>query len=91
MKTKFNKNGFEYELLCHHGDVAAIYLQKKNGVVRYEVWRLRKYKNDYMEHIKAGDIQPPSTCEWGMYGWTFMTEEAAREKYGQLINETTKS
>lgn len=86
MKQKFNKNGFEYELLCHHGDVAAIYTQKKNGIIRYEVWRLRKYTSDYMDHIKAGDIRPPATTEWGMYGWTFMTEEASREKYNELID-----
>lgn len=94
MKTipsNFSRDGVDYELIKQHDNVAAIYVGKRNGVVRdYEVWKLRTFKTDRPDYgIQAGDIHKPSTKEWGRFGWTYVKLESAEAKFGHLINETT--
>lgn len=90
---KFTREGIDYTLIMRHGNVAAIYEGTRNGFVReYEVWKLRVHKKDNPSYgITAGDIHKPSTKEWGRYGWTYGSMLSANNKFGQLINETTKT
>ncbi len=90
---KFTRDGIDYELIQRHGNVAAIYESKHDGVVRdYEVWKLRVHKKDYPAYdVQVGDIQKPSTREWGKFGWTYVKRESAENKFGHLINEMTKN
>lgn len=90
---KFTREGIDYELIQRHGNVAAIYMGKRNGVfMEYEVWKLRTYKKDNPSYnVQAGDIHKPSTKDWGRFGWTYVKLESAQRKFGQLINETTKT
>lgn len=90
---KFTRDNLDYKLIKRHGNVAAMYEVKHDGIVReYEVWKLRLYKNDIPKYnIQAGDIHKPSTSEWGRFGWTFVFIESAEKKFDRLINETTKS
>lgn len=93
LPEKFTRDNLDYKLIKRHGNVAAMYEVKHNGIVReYEVWKLRLHKNDNPKYgIQAGDIHKPSTREWGRFGWTFVFIESAEKKFGRLINEMTKS
>ena len=95
MKTipeTFNREGWCYTLVksCEH---AAIYEMTKSGeYCEYEVWKLRYYKSDNaFTGVKAGDVKAPSTKEWGHYGWSYPRLELAEWKYGQIINDMTKT
>lgn len=83
----FTRDGFDYELIKRHDNVAAIYVGKRKGLIHeYEVWKLRTYTRDYPNYgIQVGDIHKPSTREWGKYGWTYVKLESAQRKFDSLI------
>jgi hypothetical protein len=90
--TTYNKDGFNHELLEREGNVA-IYEQRKSthssGYYEVVVIRKRKADNDFAG-TKAGDEYLPCTNEWGIYGWTYLTLEKAREKMSKIILEKEK-
>lgn len=87
----YNKDGFTHTLVARHPGVAAIYEQRKGDFVRYEVVILRQRTQDYeARQVKKGDWYLPTTNEWGRYGWTYQTYEAANEKMSKIILEKNK-
>ena len=83
----FTLHNWDYTLLKRHNDVAALYVMKRKGVVRYEVWVLRRYLTDSpLVGRKAGDIRTPTNSDWGIYGWTYLKLESAEAKFNELIN-----
>ena len=86
----YGENGFQYTLVRRDGEYA-IYSQDKNGkILAYELVKVREYPNDYhfkdkktgeiLWTVKAGSERLPSTREWGMFGWTFLTIEECLSK-----------
>ncbi|PNC89839.1 hypothetical protein [Akkermansia muciniphila] len=77
---EFNKHGYRYTLVSRIGEIA-IYSQEKGTHRNFEVMVIRKHKydNDFTGR-KAGDEYLPSPEEWGTYGWTLTTYEAAVQK-----------
>lgn len=96
MKTlpeTFNRENWTYTLLKHN-DFAALYEMSRGHETyrEYEVWKLRRYKSDNaFTGIEAGDIKPPSTTEWGRYGWSYARLELAERKFAQLTDEMSKT
>jgi len=66
----------------------AIYSQYYgDDLVGYEVVKIRILKSRFVKIFNR--IEPeretyPSTGQWGIYGWTYMTLEKAIERYNQL-------
>ncbi len=91
LRETFTRENWEYTLI-KQCDVACIYKMTRNGYSEYEVWKLRYHKRDnQLTGIKAGDVQTPSTKEWGRYGWSYQSLKLAEWKFGQLINEMTRT
>lgn len=50
-------------------------------ITTYEVWKMRTWGKD--QHIngklahRKGDERFPKSSEWGVYGWTYCSEEEA--------------
>ena len=84
IKTEFASKGFEYKQILRDGDLA-IYEQKSKNPKRtnidYEVIRIRRH-NGYK--IADQSFPPsemyPSNSQWGTFGWTCKTLEAAHRK-----------
>ncbi len=83
----FSKNGFHYELVTRHDDLA-IYKQRLRpgaGCLAFEVIRVKKVKECVMfgKIIEAHESSP-GNAEWGISGWTYPTLERARAKMREL-------
>ena len=86
----YSKGGFNYTLI-ERKDNVAIYEQRKNAILQYEVVIIRKRKKDNdFAGTKSGDEYLPSTCEWGKFGWTYVTIDKAREKMSKIILEMSE-
>jgi hypothetical protein len=75
---EFRKYGDSFDRLDYVPGKAAIYQRESPcGHVQFEIWKLRLDKDGYEV--------PPSASQWGTYGWTYLTEEGAWEKYRALL------
>lgn len=84
LATTFSKKGATFEQLDRVGDVA-IYRRSKRAT-GFEVIKVQSH-NGYEiagKTIPPGESYPP-TSSWGTHGWTFQTEEKAREKFNALL------
>lgn len=88
MKTlpnEFKKRGITYKLLKSTPKVAMYHVTTQGNFQCYEVMVIRHYaKDNAFTGVKAGDIQLPSTSEWGQYGWTYTTRHHADRKYNEI-------
>jgi hypothetical protein len=76
--TSLRKYGEKFTLTAYVPGTAAIYQRvSPGGHLQFEIWKLRLDKD--------GNELPPSASQWGTYGWTFLTEERAWEKYRSLL------
>lgn len=83
----FNKNGFYYELVEREGNLA-IYKQRQRpgvGFLAYELIRVRTLPAGVLfgQTVEAREACPRNE-DWGKFGWTFPTLEAARQKMRDL-------
>ena len=90
------QKGYNFTLLerreCGEGDSCScqcLYSKENGGEPCYEVVKVRKRKKDRYawgrQIAKKGDEYLPSPEEWGMYGWSYMTLEEAKEKLNELV------
>lgn len=79
LKSKFEKNGYEYELLYSHSakdgcHVWCIYAQKLDGVLMYhELQKVRKcIATGKVRGYNEGEeyYRYPADSDWGVSGWT---------------------
>ena len=85
LAEKYNKNGYQFELVERTGDVAIYSQHLENRIVAYEVFEVQKYQ----ERIIAGKIIPaseatPSNEQWGIKGYTYWNLDRAKEKACQM-------
>lgn len=94
LPNNFVKTGFVFHLIQRKGDVA-IYKKKKEDYEKfnYEVIKIRRHDAMVIGKNKDGqDImvekseQYPCSTEWGQYGWTYLTLDAARTKFLELLS-----
>jgi len=57
----------------------------------YEVHRLRM-KKSHPESADAGAmiLSAPAESDWGKYGWTYLSLEAAQVKFDELVKKTAR-
>jgi hypothetical protein len=86
IKTEFLKQGFKYTQVKRTRHLAIYHQQLIKGRANYwEVWILR-----IDEPRLVGDVnlprreRMPSPEDWGTYGWTFYTREAADFRFNEL-------
>jgi len=83
----YGKNGFHYELVTRHGDLAIFKQRLRPGVgcLAYEVIRIKKVKECTMfGRIVEAHEATPGNEEWGLHGFTLPTIETARAKLKEL-------
>ena len=92
IKTEFNYRQFKYKQIFREKDVAIYSQQEKDEnseFLDYEVIIIKTH-NGYK--IGGIEVEPseiyPSDSQWGVYGWTYMTEDEARKKAGYLLRKS---
>lgn len=83
LPTTFAKNGFTYEQVERRGQLAIYHQRLRPGVgdMAYEVIRIKRVKEHVMfkKTVEAHEAGP-SNEDFGSYGWSYPTLEAARAK-----------
>ena len=75
--SEYHAEGYHFKCIRRKGDVG-VFEQLRNGVaVAYEVIIIRKNSN--------GEY-PPTTEEWGKYGWTFTGLPRALKEFEGLCS-----
>lgn len=85
----YTKDGFDHQLVSRHGNFA-IYQKEKPEIVGFEVIRIKYQKENYNPSIGVTYSEKetiPPTSEWGMNGWSYTTEDRAREKVTALLQK----
>jgi hypothetical protein len=82
LEVNLRRGGFDYHQIARRGDIA-IYEQRWSGSenVAFEVVRIRWREASEIEgrFIESAEVYPSSE-QWGDYGWTVTTLDAAYEK-----------
>lgn len=80
---------YTYTQVAREGDIA-VYRQchKRSAVVRYETIIIQRNGES---HLPSGTILPmrevyPRASQWGIYGWTFFSQDAAEQKMRSLLD-----
>jgi hypothetical protein len=83
--TEFGHSGFTLTQLKRAGDVAIYKQSKRKQPAGYEVVVLRPYEawTSFGKDFPAGE-QYPKSEDWGTYGFTYRTIEAAERKFREL-------
>ena len=91
LPDRFRKHGFNFTLISRLGDVALLAKQKDPDSARsFEVVIIQRMgartwsdgqTTEAHEHL-------PSNEEWGTYGWSFSTAEAAWDRFWELALKT---
>ena len=93
--TEYTKNSFFFELVKREGDIAIFRGEKPDrGSVNtnWEVVRIQVTKSGSASFGGGPTIAfepreaPPSDYQWGLHGFTAISEEAAHEKFNQLAS-----
>lgn len=88
MKTipeQYTRNGFCHQLIRRKGNVA-VYKQEKDIYKAFEVVVIRTMKKDNaLTGQMTGDEYLPSSSDWGLFGWTYRSEDDANRKFEELI------
>lgn len=88
-RGKGDQKGWHFKLIKRTDDVALYRKTNAQGIVRYDLMVVMRYKVD--RHIKerlvnrAGDEYLPSSRQWGSKGWTFFKESDALSKMGEVV------
>lgn len=87
--TTYRKNTYHYEQVIRDGDLAIFKqrLRPGEGCLAFEVIRVRQDP----DRMIAGTLVPaheraPGNEEFGRFGWSFSTLEAAKAKLRELQN-----
>lgn len=92
MKTipeKFQKNGFDYELVKRN-TFAAIFAQKSEGrVIAYETIKIKIFPERIIKDriLESGEYYP-STEKWGVDGFTYHSLASAEKKFNLITHDT---
>ena len=83
LEKEFKYKKFKFKQLIREDNKAIYLVSSIEGKSKsFEVVKIRSH-NGY--EIQGVQIPPsevyPSTTQWGLYGWTYTTEEDARKKF----------
>lgn len=95
LSTEFARDGFRFKQITRRGQWAAYRKTKKGAgglIESYEVARIRTRKDHQIKDrvIEGGEFYP-SAKEWGTHGFTFCTEQEAREALNRLTTSTRET
>lgn len=86
LPTTFRREGWDFTRVMRHGKLA-LYRKQRGVVQSWEVVRVQHRPDTLLpdgRHLPAHECFP-RTRDWGILGWTFMSEEAGRAKLLALI------
>lgn len=79
-----SKNGYEWNVIERRGDIALAH----GGSIGFEVFEVQSHNG---REIGGKWFEPaefaPSNEQWGSKGWSFKSEQPAREKFDELAAE----
>jgi hypothetical protein len=86
--TNYKKNGYQFSLIERAGAFAAFKGERVGGMSTWEVIEVQSHDG----LILFGDYcppaeYPPSNAQWGVKGWTYMSEEKALGRLVELTKE----
>lgn len=82
LPANFRRKGMNYQLMLRTGAKAMYSIDNGES---YEVIKIRHTVSRQIgsKTIQGGEYFPPSES-WGVYGWTFVRLERAKQKYNDL-------
>lgn len=79
-----SKGGYEFTIIDRRGDVALA----DGGSVGFEVFEVQSHDGREIGGRWCDPAEyPPSNEQWGSKGWSFKSEEKAREKFEEMTAE----
>lgn len=83
------QKGFTFTLLDRQGDLALFKKHKEGHVSPFYELVVVQYQNEYEIGGNAVEAREclPANEQWGLYGWTFLTEDAGRKA---MVDRTEK-
>lgn len=89
LEERFTKNGCVYSLIQRKGKYAIYsmaYTQNPSEIVGYDAWVIREKPEQevFGRVVHAREIAPGGR-EYGCFGWSYTTLDAAQKKLSELI------
>jgi hypothetical protein len=90
-KDTYTRDGIDFHVTEKHEIICLLV-----GTYRHSP-TLHTYEVHLLRMVKQGGLSPdagkmilsaPSTEDWGKYGWTYLSLEAAQEKFDELVKQT---
>jgi hypothetical protein len=80
----YKRNGYEFAITERSGDVC-LAVGRKGKITTYEVFIMQHNAERIIAGVTIQASQsPPGNEQWGRKGWTYSSEDQAREKYADL-------
>ena len=90
-RETYTREGIDFTVTNRRGNVCLLVGTYRHTPTlhSYEVHHLRM-KKSHPESADAGAmiLSSPSESEWGKYGWTYLSLEAAQVKFDELVKQT---
>ncbi len=92
LATRFRHDGFDFDQILREGDFAIFGQSKAGRVMAYEVVHIRRHEGFA---ISGRQVEPaefyPRSEDWGSYGWSLPTREAAFAKLNMIAGDCQRS
>ena len=92
-QPNYTRHGIDFTVIQRTGNICLLVgsYQHTPDHFTYEVHRLRM-KPAHPDSADAGQLIlcSPSESEWGKYGWTYLSLEAAQVKFDELVKQTDR-
>ncbi len=96
LPDQYKLNKWHYKVLKRDGDVVLVSqsrvenLPASSPAAAYEVFIVRKHEaRDFVAGGNAVTLEakeaPPTNEQWGTFGWTFTTKEAAEAGFAKIV------
>ena len=92
-KPSYTRHGIDFTVTNRRGNVCLLV-----GTYRHSP-TLHTYEVHLLRMVIQGGLSPdagkmilsaPSTEDWGKYGWTYLSLEAAQVKFNELVKQTDR-
>jgi len=84
IESEFKKDGYQFRLIDRVGDFGLFRKTKGEAVESFEVVKIQKCKAHTWPDGRTTEARESMPCseQWGTYGWTHNTIQAARQCLG---------
>jgi len=91
-QIKYHKrNGYEFHVVDRIGNVARA-IGSNGKAITHEVFIVQSHEGREINGKSFPPAEfPPSNEQWGSKGWTFVTEEAAKERFLNMTGNLTSA